>query len=292
MKDTKNTLKLIFAMTIFGTIGIFRNYIPFPSGFVAMARGFIGVLSLLLVMLISRKKLCFSAIRENLILLVLSGAFIGINWILLFEAYRYTSVASATLCYYMAPVFVIFASPLVLRERLTLKKCLCAVVAIVGMSFVSGIFDSDFSGVSELIGIFFGLGAAVFYATVILLNKKMKNIDSYDMTATQLFVSAAVILPYTLIAEDISREMINPTSVILLITVGIVHTGIAYALYFGSVNKLNTQKVALFGYIDPVVAIILSALVLKDELTVLGIIGATMILLSMIISEFSENKQA
>ena len=292
MKDTKNTLKLIFAMTIFGTIGIFRNYIPFPSGFVAMSRGFIGVLSLLLVMLISRKKLCFSAIRENLILLVLSGAFIGINWILLFEAYRYTSVASATLCYYMAPVFFIFASPLVLRERLTLKKCLCAVVAIVGMSFVSGIFDSDFSGVSELIGIFFGLGAAVFYATVILLNKKMKNIDSYDMTATQLFVAAAVILPYTLIAEDISREMINPTSVILLITVGIVHTGIAYALYFGSVNKLNTQKVALFGYIDPVVAIILSALVLKDELTVLGIVGAAMILLSMIISEFSENKQA
>ena len=49
--------KLILAMTIFGTIGIFVKYIPLPSSVIACARGFVGVLFLLVVTFISRNKI-------------------------------------------------------------------------------------------------------------------------------------------------------------------------------------------------------------------------------------------
>ena len=153
--------KLILAMTIFGTIGIFVKYIPLPSSVIACTRGFVGVIFLLLVTLISKNKISFKDIKKNLLLLVISGAFIGINWILLFEAYRYTTVATATLCYYMAPIFITIASPFILKEKLTLKKSFCVLVALIGMFFVSGIVGTADLHIS-VPGILCGLGAAFF----------------------------------------------------------------------------------------------------------------------------------
>ena len=163
----KSRLSVIAAMVIFGTIGIFRKYIDLPSSGLAVARGLIGAAFLLLVVLITGKKLDKAAIKSNLWLLLVSGAFIGINWMLLFESYRYTTVATATLCYYLAPVFVVLLSPLVLKERLSLIKGICAAVAVLGMVFVSGVFEGGLD-LSRLPGILFGVGAAAFYAAVIL----------------------------------------------------------------------------------------------------------------------------
>ena len=282
----KEKLFLTLSMSIFGTIGIFRKYIPLPSGTVAAFRGYIGVLFLILVFLLKRKKPDISAIKNNFILLILSGAFIGFNWILLFEAYNFTSVATATLCYYMAPVIVTLVSPIVLKERLTPVKLICIFTSLLGMALVSGILDSDQSSSSGFKGILLGLGAAVFYASVILLNKKIKNIDSMDKTSLQLFFASSVILPYIFIAESVApADIFSPKTLIFLLIVGVVHTGFAYTLYFGSVGALPAQTVAIFGYIDPVLSVVLSAIVLNEKMTLLGIIGALLILGSTLFSE-------
>lgn len=272
-------------MFIFGTIGIFRRYIPLPSGRIAFWRGLIGFVSILLFVLITKKKINFADIRKNLPLLLFSGAFIGCNWILLFEAYRYTTVATATLCYYMQPVFVILVSPLFFKERLTLKKLLCAFAAFCGMTLISGIIGSGGVSFSQLRGILFGLGAAVLYSAVVVLNKKLKEIGAYDKTLVQLGMSALVILPYTLIFEDSSAVEPSPVTAVMLLAVGIVHTGAAYVLYFGSMDGLKAQTIAIFGYIDPVVAIILSALILKENPGAAGVIGAILVLGSTFVSE-------
>jgi RarD protein len=286
----KNRLSVIAAMVIFGTIGIFRKYIDLPSSGLAVARGLIGAAFLLLVVLITGKKLDKAAIKSNLWLLLVSGAFIGINWMLLFESYRYTTVATATLCYYLAPVFVVLLSPLVLKERLSLIKGICAAVAVLGMVFVSGVFEGGLD-LSRLPGILFGVGAAAFYAAVILLNKKMKPIPAMDCTVIQLSAAALVLVPYTLLVEDYAAVALSPLGIGLLVAVGVVHTGIAYALYFGSVHKLPAQTVAIFSYIDPVVAILLSALFLQEPMTVWGWVGAVLILGSTLVSELSATKK-
>ena len=282
--------KLILAMTIFGTIGIFVRYIPLPSSVIACVRGFVGVAFLLLVTILKKSKISFNDIKKNLILLFISGAFIGINWILLFEAYRYTTVATATLCYYMAPIFVTIASPFILKEKLTVKKILCILTALIGMVFVSGILGTDSLQISVL-GIICGLGAAFFYACVILLNKFIKDISAYDKTMTQLLVASGVILPYTLLTADVSLSDLNAKALICLFIVGVVHTGFSYMIYFSSISTLKAQTVAIFSYIDPVIAIILSALFLKEKMGIFGIIGAVLILGSTLLSELTFKKK-
>ena len=281
----KALISLLLSMVIFGTVGIFRRYIPFPSGFIAFLRGLIGFIFLFAALKIRKTPFSINKTGKKGLLLCLSGALMGFNWILLFEAYNYTSVAAATLCYYMAPVFVIIASPFIFGEKLGGKKILCVFAAVIGMLFVSGIFEHGIDPAGEMKGIFLALGAALLYAAVVIMNKKLPEVPAFEKTVIQLGSAAATILPYTLFAEDLSTAEISPVSVTMLITVGILHTGIAYALYFGSIGNLPAQTAAIFSYIDPVTAILLSAFLLGEELSAFGIIGAVLILGGAVLSE-------
>ena len=287
----KSKLSLILSMFIFGTIGIFRRYIPLPSSLLAMTRGAIGVAFLLIFMMLKKEKVNFKEIKDKILILCISGVAIGFNWILLFEAYNYTTVATATLCYYMAPVFVIMASPFLFKEKLTLKKLVCVIVALAGMVLVSGVIETGFSGISELKGVLFGIGAAILYASVVLMNKKTAGVPAYPKTAIQLGSAAIVLLPYTILTENLAELTFEPLTIIMLIVVGVLHTGITYALYFGSMDNLKAQTVAIFSYIDPVVAIILSALILNEEMSIFGVIGAVLVLGSTLISELPSKKK-
>ena len=290
-KETNAKASLILAMVIFGTIGIFRKYIPLPSGIVACARGILGVAFLLIFIKMKHIKIDVAAIKKHLWILLVSGGFIGLNWVLLFESYRYTSVAVATLCYYMAPIFVMLVSPVLLKEKLTAKKVVCVLVALTGMVFVSGVLDGGISDISELKGILFGLGAAALYASVVMMNQTLGEVPTYDKTIMQLGAAAVVLIPYILLVEDMSAVELTPLIILILVIVGIVHTGIAYALYFGSMNGLKAQTVALFSYIDPIVAIVLSALFLKEPMTIYSGIGAVLVLGATMISELPEKKK-
>ena len=290
MKNTGSKLKLLGAMSIFGTVGIFVRYIPLSSASIAFCRGVLGLVFLLVLMGLTGKRMGFADIKRNLLLLLLSGAAMGANWILLFESYRYTTVATATVCYYLAPLFLLLASPLV-GEKLTGKKLICVAVALAGMVCVSGVLKGSLPQLSELTGIALAVGAAVLYATVMLLNKKLSPIGAYDKTVMQLAAAAVVIGPYLLVSEGFSVPQLEWSSWVLLTVVGIVHTGIAYALYFGSMKDLNTQTVAVFSYLDPVIAILLSALLLKEKMDVYSVIGAVLILGSALYSELPERKK-
>jgi len=289
----KAKLELIASMFIFGTIGIFVRYIPLPSSMIALVRGFVGAFFVLLFVYLRKSKVDKGAIRKNFVMFALSGAFIGINWILLFESYNYTTVATATLCYYMQPIFVILASPFLLKEKLTVKKVVCVAVALLGMVFVSGVLQTGIPALSEAKGILYGLGAACFYATVVLMNKKITDINAYDKTIMQLGMGAIVLTPYVMLTQNFSAATISmtPKLWLLLLFVGLVHTGVAYVLYFDALKDLKAQTVAIFGYIDPIVAIILSALLLKEDMGIYGMIGAVLVLGSTFISEMPEKER-
>ncbi len=287
---SSSKIKLISSMLIFGTIGIFVKYIPLPSSVIALARGLIGALFLIIVALVSHKKLSFANARKRLLLLFISGALIGVNWILLFESYNYTTVAVSTLCYYMQPTFVIIASAFLFGERINLRKGICVILALIGMVFVSGITESGLSSLAELRGVLLGLGAALVYSTIVLINKKLAGIDAYSKTVIQLFSAAVTIFPYILFTENITTLKLDVTGAVLLGIVAIVHTGIAYFLYFGSMGSLKAQTIAIMSYIDPITAIILSALFLREPITPAAIVGALLILGAAFVSELPSRK--
>lgn len=280
----KAKIQNISAMAIFGTIGLFVQSISLPRAAIASVRGLVGAAILLVFCLLRKKAPDGSAIRKNLGLLLLSGALMGFNWVFLFEAYRHSTVAVGTLCYYLAPVFVTLVSPLVLKEKLTAKKALCVLVALLGMVPVSGILSAGFEP-SQLKGVAFGVGAAALYASVVLLNKKLSGISAMDRTVVQLAAGGIVPIPYLLLTTGLAGLTCPTKGLVMLAIVAVVHTGIAYVLYFGSLADLPAQSAAVLSYLDPVIAVVLSVLVLKEAVTPLTLLGAVMILGAAFLSE-------
>ena len=276
-ENTKAKLSLILSMFIFGTIGIFRKYVPLSSGLLAISRGYIGALFLILLIFIKKDKISFKAIKSNLLLLCLSGGFIGINWILLFEAYKYTTVSVATLSYYFAPVIVTVACPILFKEKMGMKQWICFIMSTVGIVLITGIGDTSQSS-DNIKGILFGLGAAALYATVILLNKFTKTVDGIHRTFMQFISAIAVLVPYVLLTDGINLKTLDKKGWIFLLVIGIVHTGITYCLYFSSLKELPGQKAAILSYIDPLVAVLVSVLVLKEDMTPMQAVGGILIL--------------
>ena len=286
-KELKSKFLLLTSMAIFGTIGVFRRYIPFPSGMISLFRAVIGTVFLFGFIFLKGNKPDFPAIRKNLKLLLIAGTLLGFNWILLFEAYQYTAVSTATLCYYMEPVFFILAAAFVMKEKLTIKNLVCVLAALIGMGLVSGFGNAAFTGTgsSNLKGVLLGLSAAILYTTVVLISKHLKDIDGVNVSLVQLATASAVLIPYVCIVEDTSAVLFTPLNVSMLLIIGIIHTGIAYALYYSCLKDLKSQTVALYSYIDPVVSVFLAVLILNEEMDFIKLSGAVLILGAAVISE-------
>lgn len=290
-KRSAAKLKLISSMLIWGSLGLFIRGIDLPSSVIANFRGLMGAAFLLLVIVLGKLHFSRRAVRENALCLGLSGLMLGFNWILLFESYRYTTIAVATLCYYLAPIIVVAVSPLVFRERLGLFRALCVLAALVGMVFVSGAAEGGLPSPGQARGIALALGAALLYAAIVISNKKMHGISGLERTVVQLGISALVLLPYNLLTVHGPLPALGPGALVLLLAVGIVHTGLAYFLYFGCMEDLPSQTVAILAYVDPVTAVLLSALVLREPMSVGMWLGAGMVIAAAVLLELPVKKK-
>ncbi|MBR0419844.1 MAG: EamA family transporter [Erysipelotrichaceae bacterium] len=275
-------IKYIFAVVLYGTIGLFLRYVNLPSEVVAMFRGLIGSLFIYLYLRFKHVSIDKKAIRNNLFLLLLSGICLGLNWIFLFASYMTTTVAIASLCNYLAPLFVIIVSPLVLHEKLEIKKLPYVALAFLGIVLVSGVFDEQ---KGSLIGIVYGVLAALVFSIIIICNRKLKDISVYDRSIVQLLVSAITIFPYVLIHNH--GVSLNPDlrSILIVIMLGVIHTGLAYCFYFSGMAKLDVETIAILGYLEPVVSVICSTVFLHEPMSVFGWLGALLIIFSAFMSE-------
>lgn len=280
----KAKLQIIISMILYGTLSIFIRNIPLTSSEVALFRAGIALVALLGFQAVRGRLPDARSMGGELPLLFLSGAAMGFNWIFLFEAYKYTTVSVATLSYYFAPVIVMLACPALFHERLTLKQVVCFVGSTAGLVLVINLSGLS-SGGDHARGVAFGLAAAALYATVILMNKRLRRVSGIDRTVLQFAGAALVLLPYVLLTGGIHMEKMNPTGWLCLLCVGLVHTGIAYVLYFSALKTLPGQEAAILSYIDPLVAVIISLTVLSEPVTPLQLIGGAMILAFTLINE-------
>ena len=267
---------LITSMVTFGTLAPFVRNINVSSGELALYRAILAASLIAVVLLATKQRIPFEKIKKEVPLLLASGVAMGINWILLFEAYKYTTVSAATLSYYFAPVIVTVVCPILFKEKLTKKQILCFVMSTVGLLMITGI--GDMGGSRGMIGILFGLGAACFYATVILLNKFIKNVEGIHRTFLQFLSAIVVLIPYVMLTSGVTLGNLDGFGWFNLLIVGLVHTGVTYCLYFSSLKELPGQKAAILSYIDPLVAVLISVTILNETMTMSQVFGGTLIL--------------
>lgn len=270
-------MMLIASMIIFGTLGPFVRNIPVSSGELALYRAVLAAMLIAAYLLVNRQKIPFNNIRREIPLLLISGVAMGINWILLFEAYHYTTVSVATLSYYFAPAIVTAICPFLFREKLTLKQVICFLMSTIGLVMITGIGDVGKGG-TNLIGILFGLGAAFFYAAVILLNKFIRNVEGIHRTFLQFLSAVITLIPYVAATGGVTLGGMGSTGWTCLLIVGLIHTGVTYCMYFSSLKELPGQKAAILSYIDPLVAVLVSVLLLHESMTALQAAGGILIL--------------
>ena len=276
MKSLNPRFMLIASMAIFGTLGPFVRNIAVSSGELALYRAILAALLIAVFLLVTGQKIPFAQIKKEVPLLLASGVAMGINWILLFEAYKYTTVSAATLSYYFAPVIVTVVCPFLFKEKLSGRQVLCFIMSTVGLVLITGI--GDMGGGNDLVGILFGLGAACFYATVILLNKFIKGVEGIHRTFLQFLAAIVTLIPYVLLTSGVTLGGLPTVGWVNLLIVGLVHTGITYCMYFSSLKELPGQKAAILSYIDPLVAVLISVTVLGESMTLLQALGGLLIL--------------
>lgn len=269
-------MMMVLSMATFGTLGIFVRNISVSSGELALYRAVLAAVMIGIFLLVTKQKIIFTNMKKEIPLLLISGMAMGMNWMLLFEAYKYTTVSAATLSYYFAPVIVTIICPVFFKEKLTGKQIVCFTMSTLGIVLITGI--SGAGGKNDFVGILFGLGAAVLYATVILINKFIKNVEGIHRTFLQFLAAIVILIPYVLTTGGITLGKLNGIGWMNLLIVGLIHTGVTYCMYFSALQQMSGQKVAILSYIDPLVAIFISVTILGETMTLWQIIGGVLIL--------------
>jgi RarD protein len=281
----KSKIQFLLSMIIFGTIGVFVRYIDLASSEIALIRSLIGSLFLITVMFMMKKKISWAHVKANAFILLLSSIALGGNWIFLFQAYKYTTISNAVLSYYFAPVFVLILSPFIMKEKSSTKKIICIVVAMLGMVLIVGNGGLSSSGLDDLIGIGYGLAAAVLYASLMILNKFIKNMNGLDTTFIQLGTAALLLMPYVFLTEGFGILEVSGSTIPFILILGLVHTGIGFLLFFSGMQKLNGQSIAALSYVDPITSLLISTIILQEQMTYIQMLGGVLLLGSTFVSE-------
>ena len=291
MSRSKNLILFVASMVIFGTNGLIVANISLGSAEIVLMRTFLGSLFLLAIVLVKRS-FSFADLKADLIPATMGGAALGLNWVLLFSAYRSAGVGLSTLTYYCGPIIVLALSPVLFREKLTWNKLLAIAAVAVGMFCITGDIEP---GSDVQTGILFGGGAALLYASLIVANKRVKRLSGLNCAMYELIVAFFVVLIY-LLASNVKLPVIPAAEdIVWVLAIGLVNTGLAYYLYFSSLQKLPGQTVALVCYIDPLTALLVSGAFLGEKLLGVQIAGAVLILGGACLGELkfkkTENKK-
>ena len=274
MNRSKYLILFVASMVIFGTNGLIVANISLGSAEIVLMRTFLGSLFLLAIVLVKRS-FSFADLKADLIPATIGGAALGLNWVLLFSAYRSAGVGLSTLTYYCGPIIVLALSPVLFKEKLTWNKLLAIAAVAVGMFCITGDIEP---GSDVQTGILFGGGAALLYASLIVANKRVKRLSGLNCAMYELIVAFFVVLIY-LLASNVKLPVIPAAEdIVWVLAIGLVNTGLAYYLYFSSLQKLPGQTVALVCYIDPLTALLVSVAFLGEKLLGVQIAGAVLIL--------------
>lgn len=268
------TVKYLTALLLFGSNGIVASQIVLNSYEIVLTRTLIGALFLVIIFIFSKQEMRFLKNKLHFLYLFISGVSMGASWMFLFEAYRQIGVSVATLAYYCGPVIVMLFSQIIFKEKMTIVRLVGFVAVLLGMFFVN---QQAFLQGRISWGLGFGILSAVMYALMVIFNKKAASITGLENPMWQLIASFITVAVFLVIKQGFSIPIKSQTLMPILF-LGIVNTGIGCYFYFSSIGYLPVQTVSILGYLEPLSALFFSAAFLGESLGFVQLIGAALIL--------------
>ncbi len=280
-----NRVKLALVMILWGSLGVFTKYIPLS----ALSLAFLRALIALPVLLIGMKKpdaLSWKRIRPYIV----SGILLGFGWLTLFYGYKLTSISSAVIVYNMCPVYVMILAPILLKEAITKIQVAVICLSMIGLVLIVG---SNATGGYGLTGILLSASSGMIYATIVLVNRSIKErMDNQAATFVQILTAMIVLLPFVLIEGDLkSVTHMDFLPIAMTVLVGVLHTGVAYTLFFSVYSHMKSVEIVSYSYLEPLFGILFSVLFAGEVLRAPQIAGGILILGSTFVGEMLRDRR-
>lgn len=262
-------------MLIWGSVGILARKAGLDPLITVTFRVLFATIALAALRLLRADRK--AVLAGNRFLALCSGVALATNWLFFFQAVQFTSVSHAVLSYYVAPILVAMASPLLLRERLEGRTLVAMALACAGI-FVMLYQPGHALQPRDLAGIGYGLLAACFYATVTITGRRLSGVPPIYLVFVQCSVATLILLPVVLITKGAGALAAPPGSLLLLAVVGVVHTALALFLYFWGLQRVKVQHVGVLAYLDPVSAVLFALLFLGEVPAATSLMGGALVL--------------
>ena len=263
------------AAIIWGSNGVIVNWVPYDAYAIAFFRVLFASLTLLPVVLLTRKPETMRAARSWRVMLSL-GLLLALGWTLLFHSMKLIAIANAVLLNYTAPIFVALLAPLFLKEKLEKSTLLALAISVAGIVVISYQQNLQISHLN-LLGVIFGLLAGLAYAGFIIASKKALSSFSSQVVAFYSYSVASIFLLPFVIGTDFSPDLASWT---LLLVLGVFNTGFAVTLYLKGLGMVKAQKAVVFTYLEPASAVVFGSLFLAQQPTPLMLVGGFLILIA------------
>lgn len=283
-----NRIKLVLVMIIWGSLGVFTRSIPLSALSLAFLRAFIALPVLFVVM---KMKKADKVKWQQLIPYIISGVLLGFGWLSLFYGFKHTSISSAVMIYNMCPVYVMIAAPLVLKETISKIQIAVIFISFFGLFLIVG---HDLSEGSGYVGLALSAVSGVFYAVIVLINRSIKTrVDNQTATFAQILTAMIVLLPFVLIDGNIFTVVhLNVVAVTYTVLLGVLHTGVAYTLFFSLYAHMKSVEIVSYSFLEPLFGILFSVIFVGETLTFPQIIGGILILGSTYIGEMLKDRKS
>ena len=282
-----NKVKLVAVMIIWGSLGVFTRSIPLSAWSLAFLRALIA-----LPVLFAALKMKTTAKPKPSLLIpyLISGILLGFGWLTLFYGFKHTSLASAVIIYNMCPVYVMIAAPLLLKEAVSKIEIAVIFTAFIGLLLIVG--HDLLAGVGYM-GMALSAVSGMLYATIVLLNRSIKvRLDNQTATFAQILAAMAVLLPFVLMDGNVfTVTSMDTTAILFTILLGVLHTDVAYTLFFSLSAQMKSVEIVSYSYLEPLFGILFSVLVVGEVLTPQQILGGILILGSTFIGEQIKSRQ-
>lgn len=274
-------IKLALVMIIWGSLGVFTKSIPLSALSLAFLRASIALPVLLVAMKMNKAgKVEWARLKPYLV----SGVLLGFGWLTLFYGFKHTSISSAVIIYNMCPVYVMIAAPLILKESISKLQIAVILCSFLGLFLIVGHNVSEGYG---YMGMALSAISGMIYAAIVLINRGIKcRVDNQTATLVQIFTAMLVLLPFVLMEGNILTVVnLDTRAIVFTILVGILHTGVAYTLFFSLYAHMKSVEIVSYSYLEPLFGILFSVIIVGERLTIMQIIGGLLILGSTYVGE-------